>query len=439
MADIRTFRGVRYHPAKARKLSEVVCPPYDVLGPKEPYRYYLRHPYNAIRLEFGQEDPADTPANNRSTRAGETWAGWLAEGVLRQDEIPGLYVYEEVFPDGSEGPGRVRRGFFAMLRLESPAQGVVFPITESDPARVADRLALLTATNADTSPVVGLYEDPDQEVAELLLEVKDEPPFLAFTDEFGTEHRFWRVIDPAIYERILEVLGDRSVYLIEGASRYQAALSYRDRLNAHGADPQEGLHNFILANLVDVESPGLCLTPVHRLVKAQVPADFMARLSEHFELLKRPVHPDLPFPDQVESLLAEESLPGRLGLVVARELAYYTLIPRPETLPELQHLGHSAEWERLDATVLHEVILERLLGLTPDSDRIAYARDHREVLMGLGSAQFDLAFFLAAPEPSTLQAIARQHDTLPDHTADLYPQVPAGLVFATLEGTIQHS
>lgn len=433
MADIRTLNGVRYHPAKARNLSEVICPPYDALGPKELYRYYLRNPYNAIRLEFGQVNPSDTPELNRDTRAAETWAEWMIDGVLRQDTISGLYVYEQRF-DGSGGAGRVRRGFFALLGLAE--RQVVLPVQEADADRVADRLGLLKATHVDTSPVVALYDDPDQEVAELLLEVCDEPPFQSFTDEFGDEHRLWRVIDPAVYERMLEGWGDRALYLIEGASRYRAALAYRDHLNSHGANP-EGLHNFILTLLVDSEDPGLTLRPMHRLVKAQVPEDFIERLEASFEVRRRPVHPDLPFPDQVESLLAEESAPGRLCFVRADELAFYVLTPRPGAMPDLVHLGHSAEWERLDATVLHEVVLARILGLAAP-EHVAYARDHREVLMGLGSARFDLAFFLAAPELDDLKAIARQLDTLPDHTAELYPQVPAGLVFNSLEGTIQH-
>ncbi len=437
MADIRTFRGVRYHPAKARKLSEVVCPPYDAMGPKELYRYYLRHPYNAVRLELGQVNPGDTAQDNRATRAAATWAEWLRDGVLRHDEIPGLYVYEQEFNGGSEGPGRVRRGFFALMGLESAARKVVFPIQDADADRVADRLALVAAAHVNTSPVVALYEDPDQDVAELLMEVTDEPPFQTFTDEFGEEHRLWRVIDPAVYGRILEGFGDRSLYLLEGASRYQAALAHRDHLNRQGADPVNGLHNFILALLVDVEDPGLCLTPVHRLVKAQVPKDFLERLAERFTIVKRTVHPDLPFPDQVETLLAEHDAPGMLGMVLANELAYYTLEPKRESLPDLMHLGHAAEWEKLDVTVLHEVILKGHLGLADEAGKVTYARDHREVLVGLGSGQFDLAFFLHAPELDAMTAIARQLDTLPDHTADLYPQVPAGLVFNTLEGTVE--
>lgn len=436
MADIRTFRGVRYHPAKARKLTEVVCPPYDAIGPKELYRYYLRHPYNAIRLELGQENPSDNAQDNRATRAAATWADWQINGVLRHDEIPGLYVYEQEFHAGSEGPGRVRRGFFALVGLESPGRKVVFPIQEADADRVADRLALLAATHANTSPVVALYEDPDQEVAELLMEVTDEPPFLGFTDEFGDEHRLWRVIDPAVYDRILLGLSGSALYLLEGVSRYAAALAHRDHLNRHGADPVNGMHNYVMALLVDAEDPGLSLTPVHRLVKAEVPADFQDRLGRYFEVIKRPVHPELPFPDQVESLLAEESAPGRLGLVLAKELAYYTLVPRPEAMPDLVHLGHAAEWERLDVTVLHEVLIKRVLGLIEDAGKVTHARDHREVLMGLGSGHFDLALFLAPPDLESLMAIARQLDTLPDHTADLYPQVPAGIVFNTLEGTI---
>ena len=58
MADIRGFRGFRYDLGRVGSLSDVVAPPYDVIGPDLQQRLYTRNDFNAIRLEFTREEPA---------------------------------------------------------------------------------------------------------------------------------------------------------------------------------------------------------------------------------------------------------------------------------------------------------------------------------------------------------------------------------------------
>ena len=55
MAIIRPFRGVRYNPAIAGDLSQLVSPPYDVISPEQQTELHLRNPYNAIHLDLNQD------------------------------------------------------------------------------------------------------------------------------------------------------------------------------------------------------------------------------------------------------------------------------------------------------------------------------------------------------------------------------------------------
>ena len=55
MAIIRPFRGVRYNPAIAGDLSQLVSPPYDVISPEQQTELHLRSPYNAIHVDLSQE------------------------------------------------------------------------------------------------------------------------------------------------------------------------------------------------------------------------------------------------------------------------------------------------------------------------------------------------------------------------------------------------
>ncbi len=69
MAGIQAFRAYRYDLGRAGNLSDVVCPPYDVIDAKLQQSLYDRSPYNVIRLEFNQPQPGDSETSNSYTRA----------------------------------------------------------------------------------------------------------------------------------------------------------------------------------------------------------------------------------------------------------------------------------------------------------------------------------------------------------------------------------
>lgn len=411
MAELHPFRGIRYHMGNVPNLAGVLCPPRHALSEQDRFRYYLRHPHNAVRLEYGQDDPDDDAVINRHGRAAETMTQWLAEGVLRRDEIPGLYIYEQEFstPDGDTD---TRLGLFGLVRLEDLETGNVRVLDAPRPDLVADRLALFKATHVEMAPLVALYEDPDQLAAEILLEEKALPPFLSLTDEEGQQHRLWRLIDPALVERVQEVLAESPLFLADDRYRYEAALAYRDHLNANGADAERGLHNFAMMLLIDAEDPGLCLSPIHRLVKApEAPSDLLERLAPHFDVQPHALSGDRPDPEQLDAL--KDASP--LGMLRASERIYYALTPKEDGL---------------EAAHLHDRVLSGILGLPADGG-VAYAREVREVLVGMGSGEFDLAFLLPAPRLETAPSALA-----PARTAEILPKAPVGLVFHHLEGTI---
>ena len=140
MADIRAFRAFRYDLGKAGPLSDVVAPPYDVIGPDLQRRLYDASPFNAIRLELTRDEPCDTETENKYTRAAFTLREWVAEGVVRQDTARSLYVYEQEFE--AEGKTYTRRGFFARVRLEPFGTGRIYPHEETLAGPRADRLKL---------------------------------------------------------------------------------------------------------------------------------------------------------------------------------------------------------------------------------------------------------------------------------------------------------
>ena len=124
MADIVPFRGVVYDPAKVGDPTRVVAPPYDVVGPAEQAALYARHPNNIIRLELGQDQPADGPSDNRYLRAKQCLGEWLASGALHRDNRPSIYLYTVEYRLKT-GQVRTMRGFLSLVTLEEFGTGLI--------------------------------------------------------------------------------------------------------------------------------------------------------------------------------------------------------------------------------------------------------------------------------------------------------------------------
>src|SRR5881409_3994262 len=97
MADIRAFRGWRYNLARVGELSDVVAPPYDVIGPELQEALYARHPANVVRLELNKALAGDSDSENCYTRAARHLHGWKLDGTLVDDPDPAIYVCHQEF------------------------------------------------------------------------------------------------------------------------------------------------------------------------------------------------------------------------------------------------------------------------------------------------------------------------------------------------------
>ena len=167
MPEIQAFRGVRYNLGQVGSLSDVVSPPYDVIGPEYQDELYKKHPYNFVKVDLNRIEPGDDDEqNNRYTRAGRFLKKWQGEGVLFTEGDPAVYVYYQDF--NYAGTTYTRRGFLARQRVSRFGEGQVFPHEETMPGPKLDRLMLMAVTKTNLSPIFGLYPDPDKEAENLL-------------------------------------------------------------------------------------------------------------------------------------------------------------------------------------------------------------------------------------------------------------------------------
>jgi uncharacterized protein (DUF1015 family) len=428
MATTRPFRGVRYNPEKINDLSTVISQPYDRVRHGLQDKYYAQSPYTIVRIIKSKEEPGDNEENNVYTRARDYYQSWLQEGVLVREQSPALYVLHQTttLPDGSR---RTRKGLIAALELVEFDEGTVLPHERTHSGPKVDRLNLMRATEVNFGNIFMLY--PGGRINELLGAAIEKQPGFELRDLFENDvvQQFWPVTDPQVIAAVVEEMAPRrNLIIADGHHRYETALNYRDEMRAKHPDaPSNAGFNYRMVALVSMEDPGLVILPTHRLIHSYDKMDGAAaleRAKEYFEVT--------PVADQaaLEAALAEANPSHpRLGFYDGN---YAALTLRDPAVLEKLLPDRSPDWRLLDVSVLHELFIERVLGLdkavVEAKTNIEYLRDPQ---MGYDGVDKGEANFLLVMNPTRMEQVrdcTAAGEKMPQKSTDFFPKVISGLV-----------
>ena len=427
MADVRSFRGLRYDMAKVGALSDVIAPPYDVIDAKLQDELYGKSPYNIIRLELNKEEPGDAGGNNRYTRAAEYFKSWRRDGILEEEKHPSLYLYHQTYR--TEAGEFTRKGFFARVKLERFGEGKIYPHEQTLSGPKADRLALFHAVKANLSPIFGLYPDAAGEVlASLEAGVLDKTPLEA-VDHLGVVNRLWVVDDSRTHSIVQGLMGPRPIFIADGHHRYETGLNLRDELAAAGMlEGDEDPANFCMMALVGMSDPGLLIMPTHRLVsglKGLDSSQLVSRLEPEFEITKHGKGEQGCRAAWEAIELADDQHTLGFGTLADDEWISASLLS-DEAMDAIAS-GHSPEWRSLGVSILRELVVNKLLA-DLGSPKFDYVHQISEVLEFRARGAFDLAALVPAATMEHVEQIASNHETMPPKSTYFYPKLVSGLV-----------
>ncbi|UXY19001.1 DUF1015 domain-containing protein [Streptomyces cynarae] len=413
--DLAPFQGLRYDPDRVGSLAAVTSPPYDVVvRPDGLLHLESADPHNIVRLILPQ---AATPAA-RTKQAAETLRRWLAEGVLRTDTEPGLYVYEQ------RGGGVLQRGLIGALRVSEPSEGVVLPHEDVMPHVVADRAALMRATCANLEPLLLTYRGNGSETGATAVVERtvERLPLLATTTEDGFSHRLWSVTDPDALAEIRADLARQQALIADGHHRWATYV----RLRAEHTSPSPWDYGLVL--LVDTARYPLRVRAIHRLLHRLPVAEALSALDGLFRV--RDLH--LPLPEALE-VLADAACAGNAYLLAGDGAFHLVDQPSPDLLARTVPADRPQAWRTLDATVLHAALLEHVWRIPEDSPQhIAYIHDTAATVE---KAERDggTAVLMHPVREEVVRALARQGVTMPRKSTSFGPKPASGLVLRALE------
>ncbi len=432
MAVIRPFRGIRYDRLRVQDLGAVVAQPYDRIGPELQDRYYAMHPANVVRLIKGRHGSSDGETDNVYTRARDAMGDWLQRGILVREHTPALYVLHQQFPLPT-GETVTRKALICAFGLVPFEEGTVLPHERTLSGPKIDRLLLTRATNAYFGNIFMLYPDPENRVNAILQSAIDRSPEIDIRESYENDVRqmAWVVTDPGVVSAVAaEMAPKRNLIIADGHHRYETALNYQAEQQARFPNAlSDAAHNYAMVALVSMSDPGLTILPTHRLIHSyhlRSSGEVMDRVRSYFTV------DQLPDRSAMESQLHE--LRGQVGCLGAvTEDQFYLLRLTGGAVMERLAPGRVQSWCELDVSILHEVILEHVMGLTKESierkENIEYLREpddgYAQVLAG--RAQF--LFLLNATRMDQVIACTQAGEKMPQKSTDFYPKVITGLAF----------
>jgi len=409
--------------------------------------YYAASPYNLIAVEKGRVLPGDSAENDVYTRAAQKLEEWIAQKILVQDAAPGIYLYSQDFTVPGTHSHRLRTGFIALGRIEDYEAQVVFRHERTLSAPKADRMELLRHTHAQTGQLFMLYEDSANRIESWLEDFGRRNPPLELRDEYDVIHRLWPIADSALIERVRNEMSSKKLIIADGHHRYETALNYRNECRTRQADCDPmAAHEFAMMTFFSTHSKGLTILPTNRLVRNLPDFDFerfRRAVAPYFDWYSYPFQNaeerEASYPEFHKDLTSPHTGRRTIGVYAGGGAFYLFVLRRDADLEQL--LPDISPAQRgLDVVLLHRLILDKGLGITPEAvaaeKNISYEREASAAIEAVDKGQAQLACLLNPVHVQQVVDIALGGDVLPQKSTDFYPKLLSGLAIYRIEGRV---
>jgi uncharacterized protein (DUF1015 family) len=399
------FRAVR--PAVgADRLGRLLCPPYDVIDAAERARLLAADPENAVGLVL----PEEIDGVDRYTAAAQRLDRQLADGLLAVDEAPALYVYEM-----RDRSAAVTRGLVGAVGLRDPQQQVILPHENTMAGPVADRLALMTATQANVEPIYLVY-DGGGAASDAVRAVDALDTVAETSTPDGIEHRLWALTDPAVHVAIAADLAPRRALIADGHHRYA---TYRELQRQADQTVGRGPWDRGLTLLVDSSAYGPQVHAIHRVLIGYPLERAVVALTGHADVTEAA--------GLAEALAALDAARGFAIVLTDGRRALVVSDREGRLVHATRRAGEPEVLAELDVTVLHRTLVQSIWGLQDTVDVVDYAHSLDEAVAAAlrsgGSA------VLLRPTPvAAVAAVAAAGARMPRKSTLFTPKPASGLM-----------
>lgn len=454
MPEILPFRAIRYASTEP-DISRFIAPPYDVISPADREKLISHSDKNVVLLELpdGSDDPQ--AADSKYQHAKQLWNEWNEEGTLAQDPAASFYVMEQDFTDLSDKAGTryTRTSVFCAVKLHDFSEGKVLPHEATLPKALGDRYELLSATEANFSPIFGMYaptDELDAALKDLIAVAKNGPLIAEGTHILDDTTRLWAVNGTCEEARTFQkLMADTPLLIADGHHRYTVGVAHKkamhEQLEAAGLEQIEGApYDYIMMGIVKMDDPGLLVLPYHRAAKAALnfnADEFLTKLSENFEVniydgaldLIPKFLQTLPLPSFAFSFPRDSQNAGdKAGRTYVATLKQDVA----DHIADKIAAGNSDSYRLLDTVVLQNLVLLPLLGIdTTDKkslERFSFTHNIDDAA-NISADQADVIILMRAMNLMQIADVSASGDVTPQKSTYFHPKFPSGFLFRNLK------
>jgi len=392
MVTFLPFKGLRPALKNGEKIDDRVSPPYDVIGDEQLKKLQSSN-RNVTRLTL-------MPVDGRYRESRKELESWINGGSLLQDD-DSFYLYVQTFDD--HGITKTRTGYVGRLKLEKYEEGHIIPHEETFSKVKADRLNLLRDMETHLESIFGIFGGFSDDLKKMISDTAE--PLYDLTDDTGVRHRYLRIADKDVIERMTSELSEQDMLIADGHHRYETALNYSLE------NPGDELKSYVLATLVSSDDGGLVIWPTHRLVRSDEISDknVIAKLQKQMAVKET---------DSAEAMMSELK-DWQMGLMF-RSGRY--VLARYDS-------GNSDPMWSLDTFVLQEIVLKGIYKTDEGKAAVAYDAEYPSVKRKMDSKEYDMAAVLNDPSLQTIWDLSMIGKRMPKKTTFFFPKIWSGFVF----------
>lgn len=222
MKNIKPFQALHFNQKKVN-LSNVICPPYDVIDTNLSKKLAKKSPYNSIFLSFNVKEKQGRTKYKHISRL---ISKWKSKSILVMDSKPMFYYLEEKFR--WKGKIKSRKGIFALVPVLNNKN--IIPHEKVFPEAVLDRLNLLQSSKTHVSPIFLVYEDLDKKFTRWLDQktTKDLEPIKYASDQI--HYRFGAIQDTHSIHALQKIFKGKDLLIADGHHRFATAQKFSKKI-----------------------------------------------------------------------------------------------------------------------------------------------------------------------------------------------------------------
>lgn len=415
MTIIRPFKGVR---PTVDLASSVAALPYDVYNRKEAKEVVAQNPLSFLKIDRAETMfPDDTDMYSQAVyeKARDMLAEMIADGTFIKDDKDCYYLYALTMR------GRTQAGIVGCASIDDYLNGIIRKHENTREEKELDRIRHVDTLSAQTGPIFLAYRSVP-ELNRLVAQIKEMSALYDFTSEDGIRHQVWQIADSEMIEQISHIFRNLShIYIADG--HHRAASAVKTGLKRRQEHPDyDGTEefNYFLSVLFPAEE--LRIYDYNRVITGFNGYTF----DELLQLIEKDFY-------------IEESDNGGCP-------------PHPQKKGEICMYGHG-KWYRLtahpslytddpvdslDVSVLHNVILDPVLGIKDEKtdSRIRFVGGIRgldELVHLVDQEKEAVAFAMYPTSMDELLTVADAGRLMPPKSTWFEPKLRSGLFIHEFE------